>query len=67
MIKEREEGIERLYPTLLNSRYYYLTELRRQIEQVVRRFIDQKQGLVLAGRKIQQADVFLFARGIQNP
>ena len=37
-----------MYPNLLNSRYYYLTELRRQIEQVVRQFIDQKQGLVLA-------------------
>jgi SAM-dependent methyltransferase len=48
MIKEREEGIERLYPNLLNTRYYYLTELRRQIEKVVSKFIDQKQGLVLA-------------------
>jgi SAM-dependent methyltransferase len=48
MIKEREEGVDRLYPNWLNSRYYYLTQLRLQVEQVVRKFIDQKQRLVLA-------------------
>jgi SAM-dependent methyltransferase len=48
MIKEREEGVDRLYPSLWNSRYYYLTQLRKQIEQVVNQFIDQKKELALA-------------------
>ncbi|MES2734299.1 MAG: class I SAM-dependent methyltransferase [Bacteroidota bacterium] len=32
----------------MNSRYYYLVQLRKQVEQVVTRFIKQKKGLVLA-------------------
>lgn len=41
-MNEREAGIERLYPSLLGrmgARYYYLRQLRQQIEQVVSQFI----------------------------
>jgi SAM-dependent methyltransferase len=40
---QREEGVERLYPSLLNSRYYYLIQLRKQIEQVIQRFLVKKK------------------------
>jgi SAM-dependent methyltransferase len=44
---QREEGVERLYPSLLNSRYYYLIQLRKQIEQVVQRFLIKKNLLLV--------------------
>jgi SAM-dependent methyltransferase len=47
-IKEREEGVERLYPSLLSPRYYYLVQLRKQIETVVSQFITKSKGLTLA-------------------
>jgi SAM-dependent methyltransferase len=49
---EREAGVERLYPKLLGrmgARYYYLIELRKQIEAVVHQFIKpQHNKLTLA-------------------
>lgn len=41
-MNEREAGIERLYPSLLGrmgARFYYLRQLRKQIESVVSQFI----------------------------
>lgn len=48
MIKEREEGIERLYPPLLSPRYYYLIKLRQQIETVTKQFLSKEASLRLA-------------------
>ncbi len=48
MVKEREEGVVRLYPNWINPRYYYLTQLRKQIETVVKKFIDGKTITTLA-------------------
>jgi SAM-dependent methyltransferase len=48
MIKEREEGIERLYPSLLSPRRYYLVSLRRQIETVTQIYLSNQKALLLA-------------------
>lgn len=51
-MNEREAGIERLYPSIFGrmaSRYYYLGELRKKIEYVIKHFIAvSPQKLVLA-------------------
>lgn len=51
-MNEREAGIERLYPQLwgrMGARYYYLRQLRKQIEHVVDQFIKpQSKRLTLA-------------------
>ncbi|MCU0430608.1 MAG: class I SAM-dependent methyltransferase [Cytophagaceae bacterium] len=47
-IKEREEGHERLYPNWLNPRYYYLTQLRKQLESVTNGFIRSGSAKTLA-------------------
>lgn len=48
MIKEREEGVERLYPSLLSPRRYYLVQLRKQIETVSRLYLAPQKALRLA-------------------
>jgi SAM-dependent methyltransferase len=48
MMKEREEGIKRLYPPLLSPRFYYLRQLRKQIEIVSRQFLATGKALRLA-------------------
>jgi SAM-dependent methyltransferase len=48
MTKEREEGSQRLYPPLLSPRFYYLRQLRKQIEIVVRQFLGNSKALRLA-------------------
>jgi SAM-dependent methyltransferase len=47
MIKHREEGIERLYPSIFNSRFYYLTQLRKQIQSVSELFLKNAKELTL--------------------
>ena len=48
---EREAGIERLYPSIFGrmaTRYYYLRQLRQQIEEVIHKFVaNSPQKLVL--------------------
>ena len=48
MTKQREEGIERLHPGWLNPRFYYLVQLRKQVEIVVREYIAGKNIAQLA-------------------
>jgi len=48
MMKEREAGNKRLYPPLLSPRFYYLRQLRKQIETVARQFLDTGKALRLA-------------------
>lgn len=43
----REEGEVRLYPSLFNSRYYYLNQLRRQIEHICGQFFFDKKKRIL--------------------
>ena len=49
---DREAGIERLYPSIFGrmaTRYYYLRQLRQQIEDVIHKFVaNSPQKLVLA-------------------
>jgi len=51
-MNEREAGIERLYPSIFGkmaSRYYYLRQLRKKIEDVIKEFIaTSPKKLVLA-------------------
>lgn len=51
-MNEREAGIERLYPSILGrmaTRYYYLRQLRKKIEEVVTQFIaNNPNKLILA-------------------
>src|SRR5688572_8589540 len=45
-MKEREAGIERLYPSLfgrMGTRFYYLRQLRAKIEFVTRTYISNKR------------------------
>jgi SAM-dependent methyltransferase len=46
-MKEREEGIERLYPSIFSSRYYYLTQLRKQIQSISNTFLKNAKELTL--------------------
>lgn len=47
----RESGDERLYPKLwgrMSARYYYLIQLRKQMERVIKLYISQKSSTILA-------------------
>ena len=37
----REEGVQRLYPSIANSRYYYLIQLRKAIEAACKSFLSK--------------------------
>ena len=51
-MNEREAGIDRLYPSIFGrmaTRYYYLRQLRRKIEEVIKKFVAASpQKLILA-------------------
>lgn len=46
-MKHREEGIERLSPSIFNSRYYYLNQLGKQIQAVAYTYLSNAKDLTL--------------------
>ncbi|MCS6821197.1 MAG: class I SAM-dependent methyltransferase [Microscillaceae bacterium] len=49
-MKDRETGITRLNPPLWNSRYYYLWQLRKEIERAIKKYLS------CLGKKLRIAD-----------
>ncbi len=47
-MREREEGIERLHPSFFSPRRYYLIQLRKLIETVIAKFLQNSKHLILA-------------------